>query len=402
MDGVSRGRSGLIVAVLTISTLTRFTVSGLVAAVLVDLSKEFGTTVAAAGQLAAAWAMTWAILAPAVGPFSDRIGRKRMVVIGLVVCAAASLGYSASRDFSALLGFSILFGCGGAISGPNTVASVGDYYSPATRGRMMAIVEAGMPIAMLGTVPAGALIAGTLGWRFSFLVLGIFILVVALAAVIVLPPTPARQPGRRIAYVLSFGEAFREKAFLPLLLSNIWLQAAYWAIGTYLAAFLIQSYSLSTEQLAPFLSLLAIGHLAGTLTGGVLSDRLSRIKLCAVTQGLAGLVSIALMLLTPNIWLSVLLGSLFMGLYGSNRPAFSSLMVSVSSTVRGTVMGVQATSNHLGNSLGAMLGGLLLGLTGYGYLGVLCFVLSLFASAGFFRVSSLLHRMPSGATEGLT
>ena len=88
-----------------------------------------------------------------------------------------------------------------------------------------------------------------------------------------------------------------------------------------------------------------------------------------------------------------------MGVYSSNRPALFSFMVSISSAVRGTIMGTFAVSNQLGRALGAMAAGLVLALTGYNYLGVLCLVFSLLASAMFFYVSSLSQRMPEGTTE---
>jgi len=168
------------------------------------------------------------------------------------------------------------------------------------------------------------------------------------------------------------------------------------------AAFLIQTYSVSVKDLAPFLSLIAVGLLLGTLTGGQIADRLSRSKICAWAQLSSALAGVVLMSLTGDFGLSVFLGALFMGLSSSSRAAFMALMVSISSKVRGTVMGIQATSNHAGRGLGAMVGGLVLGLTGYSQLGVVCLALSIVSAAGYFYVAALLRRMPEGAAEGLS
>ena len=54
---------------------------------LVALAHEFQTSVAVAGQLAAATAITWGITAPLVGPVSDVYGRRLMLLTGRLLMA---------------------------------------------------------------------------------------------------------------------------------------------------------------------------------------------------------------------------------------------------------------------------------------------------------------------------
>ena len=61
------------------------TVALMLGPLLVDLAEEFRTSVAVAGQLAAATSITWAITAPLVGPLSDTYGRRRIVLTGLML-----------------------------------------------------------------------------------------------------------------------------------------------------------------------------------------------------------------------------------------------------------------------------------------------------------------------------
>ncbi len=379
----------LTMAVLTINVFAVMTVVGLVSALLVDLSEEFNTTVGAVGQLITVSAVMWTLVAPVIGPFSDRIGRRRIIAGGLFVSGIALLGYSTAWEFSVLIGFSVLVGIGGAMAVPNVLASVGDHFSGSRMGRVMGLVAAGAPLAYLIGAPAGALIADNFGWKTSFLVLGLFMLALALANIVVLPVSRRRQLNESITYLSSFREAFYQKSLLRLLVANILAGWGFTAVQAYLAAFLVQSYSLSVGQVAPLLSFMAIGQLVGVFIGGLLADKFSKIKICAITPALLGLTGLILMLFPGNVWISVFLGGMVSGLFNSSRPAFFSLMVSVSSAIRGTVMGIQAVSNHLGRALGAMTGGLVLALAGYGYIGAVCIVLSLCASAIFFDVARL-------------
>ena len=62
----------LVFSLLFAAILLTFTVFGMLAPLLVGLAAEFQTSVAVAGQLAAATSIAWAIAAPLVGPCSYR------------------------------------------------------------------------------------------------------------------------------------------------------------------------------------------------------------------------------------------------------------------------------------------------------------------------------------------
>jgi len=54
---------------------------------LVALAAAFHTSVAAAGQLAAAINLSWALTALFAGPISDTYGRRRVGLMGLLIMA---------------------------------------------------------------------------------------------------------------------------------------------------------------------------------------------------------------------------------------------------------------------------------------------------------------------------
>ncbi|MFC2122691.1 MFS transporter [Bacteroidota bacterium] len=392
MTNGAKGKLAVIAATLTGNMFAIFTFYGLMAALLVDLSDDFGTTVPVIAQQVTITAVTWGLLAPLLGPLSDRIGHKRMLTTGLLILGIALFGYSVSPGVGALIASSILAGIGGAVMGPNILSSVADYFSANTYGRAMSVVNTAAPLAYLIGVPLLVLIVGSFGWRWSFVVLAAFIMVNALLVVIVLPFIQPTVSDKSRAYLSSFREALRQRRFLPIVLANTIFTGAYWAVATYLAAFLIRSYTLNTAELAPLISSMAVGQLVGMLAGGPLADKFNKTAICTITSVLLGIMGLILMLTMQNVWLSVFMGGLFMGVYGSNRPAYLSLMALVSNTVRGTVMGIQAVSNHLGRALGTAIGGLVLGIWGFNYLGVLSLVLAGLASAIYLLVALFLRR----------
>jgi MFS family permease len=116
---------------------------------------------------------------PLGGWLSDRIGRKPVILSGILLCAATVPLIMHSESIFALVVLSCLFGLGVATVTPSTTALVADL---ARKGRM------GSAMGVFGTIwdsgeAAGPIVAGVLIASFSyfngFLVIAAFMVVVA-------------------------------------------------------------------------------------------------------------------------------------------------------------------------------------------------------------------------------
>jgi predicted MFS family arabinose efflux permease len=288
------------------------------------------------------------------------------------------------------------------MGGPANLAAVGDHFPVQIRGRVMSVVNIGAPAAALVGVPVLAVIAGNFGWRWGFLLLGLLLMGAGVSGVAILPKRAADKPSERTGFTSSITAPFTEKWLLPLLLAVGMLNGANYVIGVYFVAFLMQTYSLTTAQVGPFLSIMAMGQLLGVVVGGPLADRFSKIKVSAVMHGLTGLSAVALMSFHDHLWLSVCLGGLFLALGNTARASYLSLFTFVPSESRSTVMGIQSSGNRLGRAAGAAAGGLVLFLLGYTYLGVLCLAFNVVAVSFFLYTFYSLRRGPLSDTPGFT
>jgi predicted MFS family arabinose efflux permease len=108
---------------------------------LVELAHEFQTSIPLVGQLGAATAFTWGIIAPLAGPVSDTYGRRRMLLTGLMLMAVGILGSVLAWNYGALLAFRLLTGVGGAMVPPNSIAAIADVFPPTGRGKAMGWVR---------------------------------------------------------------------------------------------------------------------------------------------------------------------------------------------------------------------------------------------------------------------
>jgi predicted MFS family arabinose efflux permease len=395
-------KSYLLIALLGIYMCLLYVAEGFMAAILSDISREFRISVGTAGQLSTILGIVWGLSAPLIGPISDRLGRRWMLINGHLVAGLALVGYCISPSLLFLVGFSVLLGIGGAMGGPATLAAVGDHFPAQIRGRVMSIVNIGAPAAALVGVPLLAVIAGNLGWRWGFLLLGLFVISAAVSGIAILPKRTTDRPVEKSVFTSSITAPFRQKWLLPLLLAVAMVNGANYVVSVYFVAFLMQTYALTIAQVGPFLSLMALGQLLGVIVGGPLADRFSKIKISAVMHGLTGLSAVALMSFHDHLWLSVCLGGLFLALGNTARASYLSLFTFVPSESRSTVMGIQSSENRFGRAAGAATGGLVLFLLGYTYLGVFCLMFNVVAVVFFLRAFYLVKRMPYDQVLGFT
>ena len=120
-----------------------------------------GLSLAEIGTLAAAYPLTWGIAQLATGAWSDRIGRKRLIVAGLLVQAAAIASIAATSGFWPWLGAAIVLGLGTAMVYPTLLAAVADVAEPAWRGSALGVYRMWRDLGFA----AGAIVVGVVADR---------------------------------------------------------------------------------------------------------------------------------------------------------------------------------------------------------------------------------------------
>ena len=104
------------------------------------------------------------------GAAGDKFGRRRLLVLGIVIFMLASIGCALAPGFSVLVPMRALQGVGAAMLMPNSLALLGDAYPEASRGRAIGTWAAvGVVASAMGPLLGGWLI-GVFGWRSIFLI----------------------------------------------------------------------------------------------------------------------------------------------------------------------------------------------------------------------------------------
>ena len=117
-----------------------------------------GLSVGEIGALAAVYPATWGIVQLGTGALSDRVGRKWLIVSGMLVQGSALVATSLVRGFAPWLLSGVVLGVGTAMVYPTLLAVVGDATPPGWRGSAVGVYRFWRDLGYA----VGALVAGVL------------------------------------------------------------------------------------------------------------------------------------------------------------------------------------------------------------------------------------------------
>ena len=115
------------------------------------------------GLLAGAYPATWGVAQIVTGALSDRIGRKRLIVAGMLLQALAIAAIAASTGFGPWLAAAIALGLGTAMVYPTLLAVVADVAEPRQRGAITGVYRFWRDLGFA----VGAILVGVLADRFD-------------------------------------------------------------------------------------------------------------------------------------------------------------------------------------------------------------------------------------------
>ncbi|MFD2764844.1 MFS transporter [Micromonospora eburnea] len=155
---------------------------------------------ASAGQLQGvfvAYLLTFGLLMMPLGAAADRLGRRRVLLAGLLLFGLGAAGAALAADASALLLARAGMGLGAAVIMPTAMAMLPVLFPPAERARAFAVASAAVSLGLcLGPLVAGALLQHY-WWGSVFLVDVPIVLVAAVLVLALFPESRAPRPAAR-------------------------------------------------------------------------------------------------------------------------------------------------------------------------------------------------------------
>jgi len=216
-----------------------------------------------------------------LGPISDRIGRRPVMISALVVFILASLGAAHSTQFE----WFMLFRCLQAAIVAGLVisrATVRDMVSREQAASVLGYVAMGMALAPMLAPPIGGLLADAFGWQSNFLAL--FVMGCITLTIVFFDQCETNQHKSS-----SFTEQF--KAYPDLVRSRRFWGYAFtlvFAVGTFFA-FLggapyvgSKFYGLTASEVGLYLAITPLGYMTGSGIAGRFTQRIGLYRMILI------------------------------------------------------------------------------------------------------------------------
>ncbi|MGW9174799.1 MFS transporter [Streptomyces decoyicus] len=130
------------------------------------------------------------------GLLGDRLGRKKVLLLGLAVFGAGSVLAGISQSPTELIVFRAVMGLGGALVMPATLAILMNVFEREEQPRAIGIWAGGVGIAIAVGPIAGGLLLDHFWWGSVFMINGPIVLIALVAMLILVPDSKDPHPGR--------------------------------------------------------------------------------------------------------------------------------------------------------------------------------------------------------------
>ena len=305
-----------------------------------------------------------ALTAPLIGSFSDRIGRKRVIVAALLGLALATALSGTAANLGQLIMWRFLQGCfvPGIIA--VTMAYITEESQPRSVGATMATYVTGTVIGGFGGRFIAGLSAARWGWHVAFAILGAVTLAGALVTWRLLPRSTKFVRQRNVAAAF---RSMRVHLRNPELLATyaVGFEVLFCLVGafTYVSFYLAdRPFFLGPAALASIFAVYLIGA-AITPFAGLMMDRIGQRKTLMTAVGMSALgMSLTLIHSVPVIVAGLALEA--SGVFACQSAA-SSHVGKAALDARSSAAGLYVSFYYLGGFGGSILPGVLWKQTGW-------------------------------------
>lgn len=296
------------------------------------------------------------------GPLSDTLGRRRPLLVSLVVYAAASLLCALAPSVQVLTGLRVLQGFAGAAGIVIARAVVRDLRSGRDLARMFALVMMVNGLAPILAPVIGAQVLQFASWRVLFVVLAVLGAVLLAGVVAWLPeslPEERRRPGSIPATLRAFVSLARDRRFAGYMLT---FGFGFGAMFAYISAspFVLEEvHHLSPQQFSLVFGGNALGLVVFSQLSGVLVERIGPARLLEAGVVLQSVAAIAVLALVRHGPLWAILAALFVAVaaMGLILPNASALALADHGAQAGTASALMGTFQFLvGGSTPLLMG----------------------------------------------
>jgi sugar phosphate permease len=276
------------------------------AVVAVDLQKTFGASGSVMGLLASAYFYPYAVMQFPAGLLSDSIGPRKTVTVFLTIAGVGSLLFGFASGIGTAIAARIMVGVGVSMVFIPAMKVFSQWFRISEFAFVTAILNVMGGVGALSAATPLAFIAGWLGWRAGFEIIGLGTLIMAVLVWILVRNRPQDKGWPSISEIdyggaangtplvgLSLWQGARtvitEKYFWPLAVWFFFDCGIFFGFGALWAGpYLMQVYGLRRAEVGSILNMIAVALIVASPIISALSDKVlySRKKVMMITSAI--------------------------------------------------------------------------------------------------------------------
>lgn len=353
----------------------------LVAPLLPVITETISIPDGSGGLLITIYALCYGITAPVFGTMSDRVGRKRMIIIGFVIFSISTFCTGLAKSFEILLLFRGLTGLSGAMIMPSIFALVGDKVTYESRGKAMGTIMGAMVGSTVIGVPIGAFLSEVGNWQWTFYSIGLLTLFLTLLINHILRNEKEREDVH--VSLTKTVDAPLKMTVVNISVLFALLATFLWTIGlhgmfSYIGIYYGDNFGLSVGEIGIVIFLAGVGSVAGNILGGKLADKIGKKNVIVIASIVSSISVMLFSLSTGNLVIAIIVHIIWSLFIGFGQASLTALISELKPAVRGTVMALNSSAMYIGMTIASGIASLAIS-NGFPFssLGTICAIASL-------------------------
>jgi len=274
----------IVVALLGVVALLNYLDRQVIFSVLPLLARDLHVPESQLGLVGGAFLWIYGIVSPLAGFLADRFGRRKVILLSLLIWSAVTYATGLARNFPEVLAARALMGISEACYLPAGLALIAAFHPGRTRSLATGLHLTGVYVGTILGSAGGGWAGERFGWRAPFAFLGAVGIIYAIVLFFALrepeaEPTESAPRTEKVALFASLRELIRLPGFVSMTIAFGGMSIANWLIYTWMPYYLYERFGLSLAA-AGFQGAFYIqaASFAGILLGGWMADRWSGVN----------------------------------------------------------------------------------------------------------------------------
>ncbi|MCW4462091.1 MFS transporter [Sphingomonas sp. BT-65] len=283
-----------IIALIALATVINYIDRNALAVMWPEVAKDIGADKEDYALLVTIFMVFYALGQSLFGKIFDVVGTRMGFAISIIVWSLSIAAHSFVRSMAMLGLLRATLGISEAGNWPGAAKANATWFPRSERAFAQGIFNAGASLGAIVSAPLVAVLFGFVGWRTTFLIVGILGFLWLLPWLWVYKSDPDAHPwlsqaerehilgaNERVdadakpdGYAPSMGQLLRHRQAWAVMAGRFFLDPIWWLFVSWLPIYLNESFGFDVKQIGMFAWVPFVGAMAGSLSGGWLSGKL--------------------------------------------------------------------------------------------------------------------------------